>query len=134
MEKTIGQLMGIVSHTLSVTNDRGDKVTITINVDFRTSSDTDCRTWNVSNRVIAGQRPWRSLTKAELEKLNGSTFIAQNIGQKVKSYGETKQAAVAAFDTMSAEQQQAHIAELEEKAKEIPEDVEGGTDEKNPSR
>jgi len=84
----IGRAIGIVKHTLSITNVHEDKVQITVNVDFRTASDVDIKTWLTSNRVIAGQRPWRSLSKDELEALNDQTFIAQNIGQKVKSREE----------------------------------------------
>ena len=118
IKPTIGQLLGIASHTFSITNDRDDKVQLTVNVDFRTASDTDCRIWEVSNRIIAGQRPWRSLTKAELEKMNGSTFIAQNIGKKVKPYEETKAEAINMYDLMTAEQQKTYREELEQLAKE----------------
>lgn len=84
-QKTIGQLVGMIGHTFSITNNNNDKVQVAVKVDFRTATDLDIRTWIVSNRVIAGQRPWRSLSKAELLELDGTTFIAQNIGQKVRS-------------------------------------------------
>lgn len=89
MDKDIlGKAIGIVKHTLSITNNHDDKVQITISVDFKTASDIDIKTWLTSNRVIAGQRPWRALSKDELTALNDTTFIAQNIGQKVKSREE----------------------------------------------
>lgn len=85
---TIGTNIGIVQHTLSITNDRDEKAQITIKVDFSTATDNDIKSWLVSNRVIAGQRPWRKLSLVELKELNGQTFIAQDIGKKVKSRQE----------------------------------------------
>ena len=117
MEDKIGQLIGVVDHTFSITNSHDDKVQVAVKVDFSTASDADIKTWLTSNRIIAGQRPWRSLSKDALTKLNGSTFIAQNIGQKVKSYEETKAEAINAFDAMTPEQQAAYIEELNQKAK-----------------
>ena len=84
----IGQLLGVIGHTFSIKNDHGDKVQVSVKVDCRTASDTDCKAWIVSNRIIAGQRPWRALDKGELEALNGQTFIAQDIGRKVRSRAE----------------------------------------------
>ena len=91
MENTIGATIGTVKHTFSVKNDAGDKVQLTIKVDFNTASDTDIKAWLVSNRVIAGQRPLRTLSKEELKNLNHTTFIAQDIGKKVKSREEQVQ-------------------------------------------
>ena len=113
MDNTIGKMIGAVKHTFSVTNDREEKAQLTISIDFKTASDEDIKGWLVSNRIIAGQRPWRKLSKAELTKLDGTTFIAQNIGQKVKSAEEVKQEATTAFDAMSPEQQDQFIKELE---------------------
>ena len=96
MENTIGATIGIVKHTFSIKNDAGDKVQLTIEVDFNTASDTDIKAWLVSNRVIAGQRPLRTLSKEELENLNHTTFIAQDIGRKVKSREEQIQTLVSA--------------------------------------
>lgn len=87
-QKSIGQMLGVVAHTFNITNDKGDKTQITINIDFRTATNLDCRGWGVGSRIIAGQRPWRTLSLAELIALNGTTFIAQNIGQKVRSRSE----------------------------------------------
>ena len=91
---TIGQTLGIIGHTFSITNDAGDKVQLSIKLDCRTATDDDVRGWITSNRIIAGQRPWRSLSKAELTELSGTTFVAQNIGKKVKSRAEQVQSMV----------------------------------------
>lgn len=88
MENTVGKAIGIVSHSFSIKNDRDEKVTLNIKVDFRTCSDQDIKGWIASNRIIAGQRPWRSLSLDELKELNGKTFNANSIGQKVKSRRE----------------------------------------------
>ena len=84
----IGQSIGIVDHSFSITNDHGDKVTVSAKVDFSTATDQDIKGWVISNRIIAGQRPWRALSKSELEGLKDQTFLAQNIGRKVKSEEE----------------------------------------------
>lgn len=97
MENTIGKAIGIVEHSFSIKNDREEKVTLNIKVDFRTCSDQDVKGWLVSNRIIAGQRPWRSLSLGELWELNGKTFSANTIGQKVKSREEQKRELVTTF-------------------------------------
>ena len=88
MENTLGKALGIIRHAHSVTNDAGDKVSMTINIDCRSASDNDVKSWVVSNRTIAGQRSWRALSKDELTELDGRTFIATQIGRKVKSRAE----------------------------------------------
>jgi hypothetical protein len=95
-EKTLGQMIGIVGHKLGITNKKDEKVTITVNIDFRTSTDADIRSWLAANRVVAGQRPWRNLSKEEIKALDGQTLVAQNIGQKVKS----KEEQIAMFENM----------------------------------
>ena len=109
---TIGQSIGVLSHTFSITNDAGDKVQVSIKLDCSTATDDDVRGWITSNRIIAGQRPWRSLSKAELEELRDVTFIAQNIGQKVKSKEQIVQEGKAAIAQMSKEDQKAFIEDL----------------------
>ncbi len=94
MPNELGKLIGEQSHSFNIKNDHEDKVALSITVDFTTASDQDIIGWLVSNRTIAGQRPWRSLSKEELTDLNNTTFIAQNIGQKVKSRVEQIQALV----------------------------------------
>ena len=86
--KTLGQQIGIVKHTLSITNDNKEKCQLSINIDFRMTSDIDVKSWLCSNRVISGQRTWRSLPLAGLSVLDGQTFIANEIGRKVKSHAE----------------------------------------------
>ena len=114
---TIGQTLGIISHTFSITNDAGDKVQLTAKLDCRTATDNDIKGWITSNRIIAGQRPWRSLSKNELLELNNTTFVAQNIGQKVKSKEQIVQEGKAAIAQMSKEDQKAFLEELMEEAK-----------------
>ena len=88
-KQTIGQMIGVVPHSFKITNDAGDVVEkIEIKIDFSTCMDSDIKAWVCSNRVIAGQRPWRALSKEELEGLKGETFMANDIGKKVKSREE----------------------------------------------
>ena len=100
----LGSSIGIVDHSFSITNDNGDKVQLSIKIDFSNSSDQDLKTWLVSNRIIAGQRPWRSLSKDELVKLNGMIFQAETIGQKVKSLKETTTALLNQFSGKSKQE------------------------------
>jgi hypothetical protein len=88
MSNQLGQIIGKVRHNGSTTNDNKEKVQLSIIIDFSTASDSDIISWLCSNRFIAGQRPWRSLSAQELEALNGQTFRASSIGQKVKSRQE----------------------------------------------
>ena len=94
---TLGMAIGSVKQALSITNEANEKVSITVSIDFSTASDQDVRQWLTSNRIIAGQRPWRKLSKGELEALNGKTFVAQDVGRKVKSRTEQIQAFINAF-------------------------------------
>jgi hypothetical protein len=96
MENIIGKAIGIVEHSFNITNDAKDKVQLRVKIDFSTASDADIKSWLVSNRVIAGQRSWRALSKVELEDLQGQTFVAQHIGRKVKSREERIQELVTA--------------------------------------
>jgi hypothetical protein len=86
--KTLGQTIGKVSKACKVTNTKGDAVTIVVIIDFSTSSDSDIRAWLASDRIIAGQRPWRALSADEIKELDGQTFNANSIGTKVKSRSE----------------------------------------------
>ena len=103
-KRTIGQEIGVVGHSFSITNDQNEKVQLSVNIDFSTSSDNDVKTWLVSNRIIAGQRPWRALSKDKLIKLNGTTFMAESIGQKVKSLRETTTALLNQFNGKSKQE------------------------------
>lgn len=95
MTDTIGSKIGIVRHSCKVSQYKGGPSTsFTISIDFTTASDADITSWLCSNRIIAGQRPWRGLSEEELADLDGKVFIAQNIGQKVKSRADQIQALV----------------------------------------
>jgi hypothetical protein len=85
---TLGQTIGKIKHTFGVTNSRDEKAQITVYFDFSTATDNDIKTWLVSNRVIAMQRPTRSLSLGEINGLNGQTVMAIDCGKKVKSREE----------------------------------------------
>lgn len=87
-EQTLGQRIGVVSHTLSVTNTKDENVTITIKVDYSTASNVEIISWLNSNRGIAFQRPTRLLSKDEISNLSGNMFNAVTIGSKAKSVAE----------------------------------------------
>ena len=86
---TLGQKIGIVKHSLSITNARDEKTSITISLDFSTASDSEIKSWLCGSRAIAFQRPTRSLSLAEINELDGTTIPAQDAGKKVKSRQET---------------------------------------------
>lgn len=107
--KTIGQLVGVVKHSFSITNVQDEKTTLNVKIDFSACSDNDMRNWLVSNRIIAGQRPWRSLSLDELKALDGTTFNANNIGQKVRSREEQKRELVNTFTNAGVKPAQAEL-------------------------
>ena len=88
MSNELGQAIGEVAHTFSNTNDAGEKCQLTIKLDFRNTSNVDIRSWLASNRVIAFARPLSKLSLDEMQALNGQTFQAASIGQKIKSKQE----------------------------------------------
>ena len=85
---TLGQTIGKVRHSFTITNDAKNKVQLAVTVDFSTASDVDIKSWLVSNRIIAGQRPWRALSASEIRELDGTTILATDIGKKIKSREE----------------------------------------------
>lgn len=97
IKRTLGQRIGIVGKTCKVTNEKGNAVTITVKIDFSTASDTDIKTWLSADRIIAGQRPWRKLSKDEIEAMDGQTFNALTIGTKVRSKAEQMQDMINVF-------------------------------------
>jgi len=96
MSEKLGVMIGVVKTTCKTTIPGGASITNTIRIDFSTSSDSDIKNWLASNRVIAGQRPWKGLSEEELSELDGKTFVAQSIGTKVKTRAEQIQALVSA--------------------------------------
>jgi hypothetical protein len=103
-DKTLGQQIGQVQHSFSVTNTNGDKVSLQIVIDFSSASDADVRGWLASDRTIAGQRPWRAMSKVELVEMNGRVFNAVTIGAKVKSAAEVASALLATFNGQTKDQ------------------------------
>ena len=98
MSNKLGQLIGVVEHNFSVTNNAGVEVKgLKVNIDFSTATDIEIKSWLCSNRGIAGQRPWRALSEKELKELSGKTFNACTIGTKVKSRDEQKQDLINTF-------------------------------------
>ena len=88
MANELGRLVGKVRHSMSITNSRDEKVSITVSFDFSTATDQDIKSLLVGNRTIAFQRPSRSLSADELTKLDGAVILATECGKKVKSREE----------------------------------------------
>lgn len=85
----LGKAIGIVEHSFKTTNVDGDEITIRLKFDFTNASDEDVRSWLVSNRVIAMQRPLRALNASEIRALDGTTIDVNTCGQKIRSKHET---------------------------------------------
>jgi len=85
---TLGQSIGIIRDSFSITNNRGNTTSITIQWDFSTSTDNDIKSWLAGNRRIAFQRPSRALSIDEINALDGSTVMASNAGKKTMSRSE----------------------------------------------
>jgi len=103
---TLGQTIGKVRHTGSVKNDAGDKVQLSVTIDFSTCTNVDVKSWLCANRFIAGQRPWRALSEDEIRSLDGQTIRADEIGRKVKSRAER----IATYTSMGLPEAMAIVA------------------------
>lgn len=90
-ENTIGKSIGVTEHTLSITNEHDEKVTIKVKFDYSTTSNADIIAWLNANRAIAFQRPARKLSVEEIKSLDGSTIEAKSAGRKVQSREEKVQ-------------------------------------------
>ena len=103
MSNAIGKMIGSLTHRFSVKNDAKDEVEITVNIDFTSATDQDIRGWLVGNRTIAFQRPLRSLSAAEIKKLDGSTIAASDCGKKQTSKREKFVASINALKSMNVD-------------------------------
>ena len=103
---TLGQTIGKVRHSFSITNDAKEKVQLAITIDFSIASDVDIKQWLCSNRIIAGQRPWRALSADEIRSLDGMTILATEIGKKIRSREER----LATYTTMGIPRDVAELA------------------------
>lgn len=84
----LGKTIGKIVHSFSITNHAKEEVKLSVTFDFSTCTDQDIKSWLVSDRTIAFQRPTRLLSAAEIEAINGTTIMAQDAGKKVKSRAE----------------------------------------------
>jgi len=87
--KTLGQMIGVVKHTLSTRVSDGTSQQATITIDFTNTSNIDIKAWLCANRGISGQRAWAKMSAGEyIANVNGNVFMANAIGQKVKTHEE----------------------------------------------
>ena len=92
---TLGKMIGKVVDNFSITNHNGNSTQLRIVWDFTTSSDDEIKSWLCGNRRIVFQRPSRSLSVDELNKLDGTTLLASSAGHKIKSRQERIDALIA---------------------------------------
>lgn len=121
---TLGKAIGITVDNFSVTNNAGVSTKIRVNIDYSSVSDTDIRSWLNGNRRISLQRVLRSMTTAEIDALDGTTFMAETIGQKVKSDEQVKAEYMARFNTASDSDKARMIAELQAQMKVVKDEDE----------
>ena len=88
MTQSLGQIIGKVIDSFSITNNRGASTSIRVEWDFATSTDNEIKSWLAGNRRIAFQRPSRALSIDELNELDGTTIAASNAGRKTMSRSE----------------------------------------------
>lgn len=89
MTNELGKMIGKVVHSCSTKGDLGWKRTTSITIDFSLVPDSEITSWLCSNRVIAGQRAWRSMAEDEfMNNVHESTIPALEIGKKVKTRQE----------------------------------------------
>jgi len=73
-------------------------------VDFTGCTINELLDWGLSNRVIAGQRPWEKLSPAEMmDMVDKGTFHAKTIGQKVVSNEEKMRVAQEFINSLDPE-------------------------------
>jgi len=96
----------------------GFKQRINAVIDYSTASEDQVMDWADSNRVIAIQRPLRTMQVSALKELGKEEMVvlAQDAGRKVQTPEEIKQMGMVAFDKMTHEEQLAYIKECELKA------------------
>jgi len=116
---TLGQAIGITIDNFSVTNNVGMSTKIRVNIDYSKVSDIDIKSWLNGNRRIPLQRILRPMTTAEINALDGTTFMAETIGQKVKSDEQVKAEYMARFSSATPESQRQMIEDLEAQAQEL---------------
>ena len=76
----------VKSKSCEVKSNSNEKVRVNIAVDFTGVTRDQLMDWALSNRVIAGQRPWRELSNKEIrDKVDSQTFNALTIGRKIQS-------------------------------------------------
>jgi len=96
MANEIGKLLGKVKRNMTITNNAGVSVDISVTFDFTSSDDEACRKWIVGARAIRFQNSGkRSLSASELEALDGKTIKAELAGQKIESRDKQIKALVA---------------------------------------
>ena len=67
----------------------GDSYQVQFTIDFSGCTIGDLIEWSTSTKVIAGQRAWEKYTHADLTaNVEGKTFMAKTIGQKIKTDAE----------------------------------------------
>ena len=90
-----------------------------VTVDFSNATDEQMAQWALGNRIIVGQKQWTKMTEAEIKKyVDGKTFDATTIGQKIESPEQAAKKAMEAIDKMDPTAAQAMYEQLKAKMEE----------------
>ena len=102
MENKIGALIGVVKHSFSCTPTDGSKGhNVQCSYDFTNTTDSEIKTWLAGSRAIAQAKVVNRLTVDEIDKqVNGVTFAASSVGNKIKSLEEQKRDAIAVLNVL----------------------------------
>lgn len=112
-----------VSHTASVkldvtgTGKDDPSHKITFKVDFTGWTVQDLANLAIRPLVIAAQRVWRGLSVEQFNALNGTTFLASDMGKKPTQQIDVQATYMAIFANASPEEQAKMLADLQAKAK-----------------
>ncbi len=124
----LGKTIGVISHSLKITNSVKDIVTIGVEFDYSTMDDQAIKNLIVRSTTIDFQRPTRLLSASEIKSLNGTVVIAQNAGRKVQSASEIKAQTVALLAGMSKNDRLTYLQEMMDK---LDIDEVGGSNDKD---
>ena len=102
-----------INHSLSVTNDAGESVRLSIVYDVTDAPESAIKQWIAADRTIAFQRTLKKLSMDEIKAFNGKTIVYDGSRSKVNIDPET--AMIAKLRSMSADEQKYIIAEMMKK-------------------
>lgn len=78
-KQSIGEMIGVVSHTYSTKNEAGVSVQITTKYDFRKAPLDAVRGWLASDRTIDHQRKLRKMSAEQIKALDHKVVVCDGL-------------------------------------------------------